>query len=1012
MCSSLKPFLRSPLPVVSIVLVTFTVLSVTTVFLSATSLIADITRNISELTKWELAGSKYGSFSPNLDVKPEEQYKEYVSVDEGVKTSKKLLEKLSSDSRVSDYVIVQIINLYVNYLDLNTTNGSLAFRLVKTFTELTILVFYGVRFSDLGVSQDVVIGYVPAGLINTTIDIVNNSNVTKVNLFDLLFNGLNYTAESSSEFHDLLDGLRRISCPEYYTTRFLRSCVTYNPLSALKALIVYDSDTFEKAGLKGLDAVKDALKVLNVSVNYHTLDVLVLIDLKTESYFNPASIQGSIENAGVIASDLRNSLNLVRLTNAPLQETLSSYQVIEMAFRVSSVTGVLPAFVALIMVLGPISETLVLSVRRVFGLMRVRGISQAVVRRWFYGVLLFSLVCGFCLGLMISYLLATSYFRLHNPIQILVDPTVLVMLTILLVIELIILSRRISRVISSIPPSETLKTTLIPESLLEPMRMGGSGWFSVGVGLYFIITGITNYSATRLLTTSLVSAPGGVNVALIIVLSIVAMFESLLRPFVPAIAAYGFVKLYMINHEKFWDFLHKSLLSKSSLALPSKSIALSIRRRVTPILVLLAFSTAIMTQSSLYGDSMNSLIDSAIKASVGSDFLLRKDLEITLSHNKTLREALNTDSEVLNLLDKRYKDSSSVLVFSVWGSAKSSMWSRFGVMPLIIILNPDTFLQNTYWCSEWSLKRDFSKSIEEILSEGRISVIRESTTFDALSSVNLQNVSASLMRPYPYSSEVLSLEVVDVWSGFPGSPNMGTRETIALVAGDWILNVPNLTESLYPPVEPGIGMNHTKKITIYIYIYSSSESVVKELVNEGFTLVKSLEDLRNEPSVKIARSLMASTGGSSATYTIFMLLSAGIAVVVAYVIALETGKTALLMRVRGLTPSRMLKLNSLYWFTVTATSVSVGIVVGLAQGLSDINAYTSPGGLGASLTYMFSQLLGFKGLQLSLGVLRATASPVSVLAIFLTSALLSLIPITTIQLVYRGQVRERFIEVR
>ncbi|MEO3993981.1 MAG: hypothetical protein QN229_06745 [Desulfurococcaceae archaeon TW002] len=52
------------------------------------------------------------------------------------------------------------------------------------------------------------------------------------------------------------------------------------------------------------------------------------------------------------------------------------------------------------------------------------------------------------------------------------------------------------------------------------------------------------------------------------------------------------------------------------------------------------------------------------------------------------------------------------------------------------------------------------------------------------------------------------------------------------------------------------------------------------------------------------------------------------------------------------------------------------------------------------------------GDSLDLGVLRVVVSPVLVLAVLLTSVLILLIPILTIQLVYRGHVRERFIEVR
>ncbi|MFN3268014.1 MAG: hypothetical protein ACK416_02015, partial [Zestosphaera sp.] len=861
----LKPFLRSPLLVVGIVLIAFTVLSVTTVFLSATSLVADIASNISELIKWELVGSKYG-FSDSFIFK--ERPAENISVDEGVRVSKEILEKLSSDARISSFVIVQIISPYINYSGLDEVKDPHILSVVGLLTETPVLVLYGIRLSDLGIPQDAVLSDVVVSSLNFTLDVVSDTNITKVNLLNLLFDELNYTTVYSRELNDLLDGLRGIYCLESYSTQFYYSCIAYNPLSSVKVSLIYDLSTFEDVGLDRLKLIEDRLRILNISVDYYTLDVLVFIDLRTESYFNPASMQGSSENAKVIAHDLRDSLGLARLSNEPLREVLSRYQLFETTFRMSSVTSVIPAFVALVLVLQPISEMLVLSVRRVFGLMRVRGISQRVVRKWFYGVLLFSLVGGLCLGLLVSYVLAISYFRLYSPMQALLDPVILVMLAILLAIELLILARKISRVASSIPPAETLKTTLVPESLLEPMKMGVSGWFSVVVGLYFIITGITNYSASRILATSLMGGPGNINIALIVLLAIAAMIESLLKPFAPAIAAYGFVKLYMINHEKFWDLLHKSVLSKSTLALPSKSIALTIRRRVAPVLVLLAFSTSIMTQIVLYSDSMNMLLDSATQASAGSNYLLKKNIVITLTPNTTLRELLNANHDLLNILSRNYENTSIILVFAVWRFLKSGSTVFSSGGSLAIVLDPDTFLQNTYWYNEWSLRGDLSNSFEEILLKNKTIVV-----VDRRSPVDFRNVSVSLMKPRPYSpapTVVFSPEVIDVWVGFPGGQYVaGTFGGFpALIAGSWILDVPNLTESLYE-----VGANHT---TLAIYVYSLSKAVAEELISEDFTLVKSLGDLENDPLVRVARSLMASAGGSSGTYVIFMLLSAGI----------------------------------------------------------------------------------------------------------------------------------------
>lgn len=981
----MKPFLKSSLPIVSIVLVTFTVLAVTTVFLSATSLVTNIGISVSKMVKWELAGSKYSSYEPPYIIsRPGNLPEEYVSVNEGLETSRRVAERLSSDSRISDYIVVQIILI-------KSPEESLI-----PLMEVPIIVLHGIKLDDLGVSRDAVIDGVIADYLN----------ITLINLF---LDGLNYTTYSE-DLSKLLEGLRGIPCLEFYEEQFYRTCVVYNPLSSFKAAsVIFDSSTFEEVGLSHLNKVKDRFRALNVSVDFYTMNVLAFVDLRSESYFNPASIQGSLENAKAIADDLKNSLNFESFSNTPLRNVLSNYQFIETAFRVSSVAGVLPAFVALVVVLRPISEMLVLSVRRVFGLMRIRGISQSVVRRWFYSILLISLIAGFGLGLLASYVLAVSYFKIYDPLQVLLDPIILSILAILLAIEVLILARRISRISSSIPPAETLKTTLIPESLLEPVRMGGSGWFSVGVGLYFIITGITNYSATRILTTSMVGGPGNVNIALIIVLAIAAMFESLLKPFAPAIAVYGFIKLYIVNHERFWDVLHRSMLSRSSLALPSKSIALAIRRRVTPILVLLAFSTSVMTQTLIYGESMNSLVDSAIKASAGSDFLLSKSLSITLTPNKTLREVLSEYSDTQKVLNgwEGSDNSSSILAFEVHGSVKSGTTMHYCcLLTFIVVPDPNTFLRNTYWYDEWSLRGSFSKSLNEVLSEGKVALIREPASFTIPADFDLKDLSVYLTAS-PQQDVMLVPEVVDVWSGFPGIPGI-SRPAFALVAGSWVLDVPNFTKVLYTIS----FMGEDERFTAHVYAYSPSSSVTEELIDEGFKVVKSLKNLRSDPEVEIVKSLLTSTGGSSGTYLVFMILSAGIAAVVAYVVALETGRTALLLRVRGLTPSKTLKLNALYWFTVTATSVLLGSLVGFALGLSDLNAYGTSGGLGASLTYMFSYLLGLKGLQLSLGVLRVTIPPVLILTTLLAFVILSLIPITTIQLVYRGQVRERFIEVR
>ncbi|MEO3993982.1 MAG: hypothetical protein QN229_06750 [Desulfurococcaceae archaeon TW002] len=76
-----------------------------------------------------------------------------------------------------------------------------------------------------------------------------------------------------------------------------------------------------------------------------------------------------------------------------------------------------------------------------------------------------------------------------------------------------------------------------------------------------------------------------------------------------------------------------------------------------------------------------------------------------------MRELLNTNHEVLNILSKNYENMSIILVFPVWSSVRSGSAELKKGGSLAIVLNPDTFLQNTYWYNEWSLRRDLSNSL-------------------------------------------------------------------------------------------------------------------------------------------------------------------------------------------------------------------------------------------------------------------------------------------------------------
>lgn len=1009
----MKPFLKSPLPIVASTLILFTVLTISVVFLSAVSLASAVMSSLGEVVKWELAGAKYNTLASVASYR-QETPATLISIEEGVSVSSRITDELSSDSRVSRLVVAQVIASSLEaYEGGSTTTDQLS--ILKEFIPY-VVVLHNVRLSELGVQSGVALDRGVLSL-NRTVKLPINNVTVSLNLLDLLYSGLEHEfVEDSEELKELLDELYGIYCLQFSVSQFFVQCTGYNLLAFIPPVqkLIFDERSFNDVGLIYMKSLRSKLGSLNIDLTFYTYDVFVFIDLKSESYFNPASVQGSLENAGAIANELRSSLGFEVLSNAPLQNIASRYSTVETAFRISSVAGVIPAFIVLLMVLQPISEMLVLGMRRVYGLMRIRGVSRSLTRRWFYSVLAVSLVVGLVLGMGLSYVLGLTYFRIPSPQAIIADPVILGVTAILITVEVVILARKIAGISSKISPSEAMKTTLIPEGLLQPMRMGGSGWFSVAAGAYFIVTGLSGYSATTVLASSMVGGAGNINIALIIILAILSTFESLIKPFAPALAAYGFVKLYVINHERFWDVLHRSLLSRSGLALPSKSMALSVRRRVAPVLVLLAFSVCVMTQSLISSDSTQFLFDSALNASVGSEFLLKKELQVNLSSGGSLRHVLDSLQGDAVRFDGLDREASAIISINVWSVIEDEDSIYKSVNNLVVIRNATSFLSSTYWYDEWSQAGDFSKAIRDAGLNGNAVIVMQpqQVVIGGLRArVSLarvpqyRNVSAVLATPETYTPESV-LNVIDVVAGFPGAPNIGFRQTYSIVVGDWILDRAELLSSMYV-----VGVGGVNKSTVTIFVYTLSNSTASELIDEGFSLVKSADSVRRDATVNLARSLMVSSGGLSQASVVFMLLSAGIAVTVAYTIAVETSRAALLMRVRGLSPSGTFKLNLLYWFTVVTSAVLLGSLVGLALSLSDLTTYSTSIG-GTSIIYLFSQLLGGEGLYINLGVLRFVTSPMLVTVTVLVLTVASLVPALTTQLVYRGRVRERFIEVR
>ncbi len=715
---------------------------------------------------------------------------------------------------------------------------------------------------------------------------------------------------------------------------------------------------------------------------------VVTIDLIPESYFNPASISSTLTKIGEVANDLKNKLNYQYAWTSEAQNKLSGFSALESTMSFSLISGLIPAIIAILVAITPLAESAVLSVRESIGLVRLRGSPSRKLKIWIFTASGVAAVAGVLLAVGVLPLISLGLGRFSGDVirSILGDPVIWSAVIVLVAISTIFLSHKAYKISISLPPRDSIKSSLTPEELLEPLRMRKLAWFSLFTGLYFVVTGFLGFSAQKILVEGLIGGSLGSNIGILVGVVILATFENFFRPFAPVLLAYGVAKYVMVHNDKFISGLTTHVFRSGSLSIPAKGISLAMRRRVNAIIMLLIFSLAILSQGYISSAYRASALETATYGSIGAEYLAIKRVYITQPYEL---------KELASKYEELYGNVSSIVI-SIVAPAKcipSESEEYSTVASFITILNIDAFLNRTFWFREWGEGESFDAIIEGLSERGDAIFISRETFFGQglLEKGDQVNVYLSLGN----TSNAITLNISGVSKGFPGMPSLAPESEVFIV-GPWFLE-------MYSKLMEG-GNDQVSFASVGIFVNDSS--VAEKLRNDNFKII-SMKDVRNDPMYKISSSLFVSGVSSTVTTTSLIGLSIFIAVIIAWAVSREIRKIFLLLRVRGVSSKSISKIVVFQWASVALLSVIVGTLCGISFGMSEASSLQ----LGATLTqgfiFMTSQLI-----DLGMGVPKFSLPLEMVVSSIIVIIILTLLPSIVTLRVYRGSIRERFIEVR
>ena len=727
--------------------------------------------------------------------------------------------------------------------------------------------------------------------------------------------------------------------------------------------------------------VMNGLKLSSSLRAYAT--IVLLIDISELSYLNPISISSSIDKIIELTDDIERDLSNYKVVigNGEVISKLNKITMFESISRVALVMGMIPALIMLIIVSRSIIESAILSMRRYVALAKLRGVNPRKFSLW----ILYSAILWVIMGIGLAYLCTILISRIliienWNLLisSIFSDPIIIGGVIALSTIIIVVVMHKYSTTISKLPPIEAVKTTIAPEELLGKERIGAGTLILLALGLYHVVSGLLGFSASSYLAKY--GAELMQNFVVLIVLTILAMIEGFTKPFAPAFYAYSIAKILSAKSDKVLKVLNRVVSALSGkLEIAVKGLILLKKRRFKSILMLIIFSLSILIGSYLSSTSSYTLLDSATIISIGSDYHALKSFD-------NLTSAL----EVSKHIDK-YDKCTTIIELHGSYTIQQEVEIPRGIT-LLIIMNINKYLNNTYWTESLGIEKDFSHIIRNLSKEKSIALIdnKELTPFASrvINSIESSNRLALCI------SDICVNEAVEVIGKLSFIPGFISKGDVVVVTGPWILNKVSKGKYIYT--------------TLHIFCKNSkSEDISSDLERMGFSII-SKEKVISSSDYKIFSCLISMAVAISLPQSLVLIgLSIVLSGFISWSASKEVSKIYLLLRIRGARSRDILRIILLEWGFLIIISIALSIALGISMGLGAMTLATFP-----SIPLNIEVDDTYITIDLSKGSPNPYIPIEGWLTIIMTILVLILVPSLSAVMVYRGTVRERFLEVR
>ncbi len=762
-------------------------------------------------------------------------------------------------------------------------------------------------------------------------------------------------------------------------------------------IITSDEEVFGKA-------VEVLVRDLNAS-GVALSPAAIAVSLKPEAYVNPASAQATLERLHRIAGELGEKVGASVVSTYRADNEIRGYQMFESIARLMMVFGLVPPILIVLIAANPIAESIILSMRKQVGLLRLRGASPGMLRKEFAVTTALTGVAGFIAGAGVTYAVVAAVFGSSGPSiaeVTLTDPVILAITALFTGVVLAYTARKARKVIAELPPTEAIKTTLTPEELLKPLSVGGLGWFSIIVGLYFVITGYLGWSATTAMLNYMMNPSGPPNIGLFILLVILAMIEGVLKPFAPILLAYGIAKYVAVNYDKIMERVARSGVL-GELTFVGKGLIGVMRRRVTAILVLTIFTVSVLAQTYIATTANETLMDSALLTSLGNNYGAYLDLRMNSSTG-------------IGGLTQYLASTGCGAYIGLQVSIRSGTGTPTAV--LIIVPDPESLLENSAWYPSWSRPDPFDAALKR-LSDTEVMLLSQKPMMFGTKKLGIGNTTSISSW---VTNASLNVTIVEETDGFPGyglistSPSQG----VAIISPSGISNIVVAGSSMAGRLERAGFLNAGSRIRVVVMgddnvTVASCVGEIKERAGE-FSMEPVSEGYLNVGDLEISDTFFGSTitiaqSSLSITQAVILIgLAVAFSVILSWSVTKEIIRVYLLLRVRGASATDIARIGAVKWGLLAVVAVALGLFVGGALGRGAIATLTP----GLTLTTITASTNG--GLTMPVNLGQGVMSPYIPLEgwaiVAVTTAALTLFPLAITLRIFRGAVRERFIEVR